>query len=161
MNELFHYGDSPLNLDRSLAYEQPEPHAFGKPNGLWVSAAGEDDWPAWCRDNEFGIDRLSYSSRIVLAPSANVLTITTPSELDAFTEAYAVQTDWERQRWPRGSDAREWPIDWRVVAKECDGIIVAPYQWSRRMDTNWYYGWDCASGCLWNLDAVGSACTVC
>ena len=41
--------------------------------------------------------------------------------------------------------------DWKLIAQEFDGIEIAPYQWEIRMDYNffWYYGWDCASGCLW------------
>lgn len=32
----------------------------------------------------------------------------------------------------------------------------APYQWECRLDrdTFWYYSWDCASACIWNLQAV-------
>ena len=46
-------------------------------------------------------------------------------------------------------------IDWPKVAERYDGIIIAPYQWSRRLDgPMWYYGWDCASGCVWRARAV-------
>ncbi|QBI98814.1 hypothetical protein SEA_BOBBY_184 [Mycobacterium phage Bobby] len=47
-------------------------------------------------------------------------------------------------------------IDWGKVAADYGGIIIAPYQWSRRMDPHWYYTWDCASGCIWNLEAIES-----
>jgi len=39
-----------------------------------------------------------------------------------------------------------------VVSKEYDGIEIAPYQWDARLSLIWYYGWDVASGCIWNLD---------
>lgn len=47
-------------------------------------------------------------------------------------------------------------VNWPLIATRWDGIIIAPYQWSCRYDdrTFWYYGWDCASGCIWNLHAI-------
>ena len=48
-------------------------------------------------------------------------------------------------------------INWRKVAKAFDGIIIPEYIYSRRLDGNasdWYYGWDCASGCIWDARAI-------
>jgi hypothetical protein len=47
-------------------------------------------------------------------------------------------------------------IDWSKVAKDFDGIVITPYLWERRLDhhVNWYYGWDCASGCIWNTSVI-------
>lgn len=47
-------------------------------------------------------------------------------------------------------------ISWKKVRKNYDGIIIAPYQWDCRnaSETTWYYPWDCASGCIWNLEKV-------
>ncbi|AIY32561.1 hypothetical protein PBI_MIAZEAL_209 [Mycobacterium phage MiaZeal] len=36
------YAAAPITLDRSRIYTQAVDH---KPEGLWVSVAGEDDWP--------------------------------------------------------------------------------------------------------------------
>lgn len=48
-------------------------------------------------------------------------------------------------------------INWPMVADRYQGIVIAPYLWSRRMDGGlWYYGWDCASGCIWDAAAVAS-----
>jgi len=56
-------------------------------------------------------------------------------------------------------------IDWEAVAKRYTGIEIEPYNWERRnsgpnnnysMSMLWYYGWDCASGCVWELDALVS-----
>lgn len=44
--------------------------------------------------------------------------------------------------------------DWENIAKEYDGIIIAPYQQSWRLIFSWYHGLDCASGCIWNLDSI-------
>jgi len=49
-------------------------------------------------------------------------------------------------------------INWPAVAEKYDGIIIAPYIWQRRLSDNpdhfWYYGWDCASGCIWNTEVI-------
>ena len=42
-------------------------------------------------------------------------------------------------------------IDWKKVASKYDGIEIVPYQPKARMNLLWYYGWDIASGCIWNL----------
>lgn len=45
---------------------------------------------------------------------------------------------------------------WEEISSQCDGIMIAPYQWDMRLHTLffWYYGWDCSSGCIWNLDCI-------
>lgn len=47
-------------------------------------------------------------------------------------------------------------LDWRAIAAKCDGIIISPYIWARRLNgySHWYHGWDCASGCIWNPRAI-------
>ena len=148
-----HYARESFTLDHTRGYVQSEPRAYAKPAGFWVSVAGDDDWPSWCRDEQFGIDRLAVEHAVDLAPDANVLRIESGLDLGTFHERYAVETEAER-RYP--GSRQSWPIDWRVVAEDYDGVIIAPYQWSYRLDLSWYCGWDCASGCIWNLDAIES-----
>jgi hypothetical protein len=45
-------------------------------------------------------------------------------------------------------------IDWKKVAKDYCGIEIPRYLWSCRMSHSWYYGWDVASGCIWDLKHV-------
>lgn len=149
---LMHYITEPLMFDGDRTYEQAEPRTFGKPVGFWVSVAGEDDWATFATDN-MDSARLNHTQRVTLAAEANILRINTAYELDVFAKHNAVETDYER-RYARPWN--KWPIDWRAVAEKYDGIIIAPYAWSRRMICDWYYGWDCASGCIWNLDAIAS-----
>jgi hypothetical protein len=119
-----------------------------KPSGLWVSVEGDDDWPAFCHSGNFRLERLRSANEIVLADDANILRIASPHELDLFTEAYGEG----QYKFVRTSSG----IDWLTVSKKFQGIIIAPYLWSRRMTahTRWYYGWDCASGCIWDAAAV-------
>jgi hypothetical protein len=70
--------------------------------------------------------------------SANLLRITNFDELTAFDKEYCTST--ERYRNP----------DWVRLAKEYDGIEIAPYIYKGRYEIFWYHGWDVASGCIWN-----------
>ena len=158
--KLMHYAAQEVWFDPDRRYEQREPHSFGKPEGFWVSVEGEDDWPSWCRGEECFIDSLAVAHQVTLVDRPNLLIVSTPVGIDSLTATYAVQTEWERRFSWKVNNRRKWPIDWREVSRDYDGVIIAPYQWSRRMETEWYYGWDCASGCIWNLDAIASVETV-
>jgi hypothetical protein len=106
----------------------------GKPIGLWYEVNG--DWRRWCRENEWNLDALQYIHTVDLA-DANVLVIDTLAKLDAFHAEFCVGERFVEK------------IKWDVVARKYDGVEIAPYQWARRLDWSWYYGWDCASGVLW------------
>lgn len=152
--QLTHYAADVMVFDRSRIYRQPELFVYGKPEGLWVSVDGADDWPAWCREESFAVHRLQVAHRVVLEPGANVLHLDDLPGLHAFTARFAEQDDFTRRFPRRAKDPAKWPINWARVADVFDGVIVAPYQRRARPRYDWYYGWDCASGCIWNLDAV-------
>lgn len=145
---LEHYAARPVSGPLRSVTQSPEIMSYRKPNGFWVSVKGEDDWPNWCRSEEFGLDKLVVCHRVELAPSANILHLPSVAAIDDFTAEYL------RPGPVPYLDGIAWPL----VARAYDGIIIAPYQWERRLglSTNWYYGWDCASGCIWNADAVAS-----
>jgi hypothetical protein len=147
---LLHYSKEPLGEVVSRAHQ--EDHF--KPHGLWVSVGGgEDSWLAWCRSESFRLECLAVCTEIILKPDANVLWLKTCGEIDAFTAKYD-----EVPQSLRGSSLnyRGRFIAWERVAAAHQGIIIAPYQWHRRLHdgSGWYYGWDCASGCIWNADAI-------
>lgn len=141
--ELSHYTEQPLVFDRERTYEQGTT-SNGKPRGMWVSIDGEYGWPEWCRAENWGVERLAHRTPVTLAPNANVLVMGSLAELITFTERYGYH------RWAM------WSIDWTRVEQDYDGVIITPYLWDARLNehTDWYYGWDCASGCIWNLDAI-------
>ena len=120
-----------------------------KPRGLWFSVGS--DWQRWCLAENFSLDRLRHLHEVTLLASARLLTLRDPLDLDAFSERYG-------RAWPftRQSGRGAANIDWRAVSYEYDAIEIAPYQWSRRFALSWYYGWDCASGCVWNAEAIES-----
>lgn len=139
---LMHYAAAPVALDRTHTYKQDD----FKPNGLWVSVAGEDDWPEWCRREEFREDTLTHAHEVVILDDSNILVLDTPEAI----------LDMGRRYPSSGSLSRWAEVDWTKVAATYDGIVIAPYQWSLRLDprAHWYYTWDCASGCIWNLDVL-------
>lgn len=156
MSELLHYNAQPVSLDRSRVYDQREQRG-NKPNGLWLSVSGEDDWECWCRENGFGIG--GYVHRATLQADANVLWLRTAADIDQFHLDWSEKSYWTGGTAPLSDEyvRMHWEVNWQNVAQRYDGIMIAPYQWSRRLGGPfWYYGWDCASGCIWQLDAVAS-----
>lgn len=159
--ELIHYANHPVAFDRGRIYEQPPSH---KPDGLWVSVVGEDDWAAWIAQEREDRSALRYAYRVELAPGYNICWITTAEGIDDFHAQYSYEDDFNRHMARQAFSViddeflrRQWPIDWVKVAAVYDGLIIAPYQWSRRLGgPMWYYSWDCASGCIWNTQAVMS-----
>jgi hypothetical protein len=117
----------------------------GKPCGLWLSV--NDDWLTWCRSEQFQLHSLAHATEVILAAGANILRLHSPDELDEFSKRFAHGgLDYEINHCVR----------WSEVANLWQGIIIEPYQWSRRLTphTSWYYGWDIASGCIWDAETV-------
>lgn len=144
---------------------------IGKPRGFWVSdeASGAYGWRKWCQDNGFRSYAMRYEHEVVLAPDAKILYIRTPEELNKFAKRYhlkegilyeiglKVHRDMKRRgtAWDMPPDIKE--INWHRVAKRYHGIVITPYIWQHRLGQHfWYYGWDCASGCIWNAKAIES-----
>lgn len=155
---LSHFSKKPLGTIKSKEQpgEQPGWASQHKPFGLWVSVDGEDDWAAWCEAESFGIGHLRY--RIDLRDPGALLWITDELELLAFTERYDKPHSFSNGHRSRKGEY----IDWVRVAQDWPGMVIAPYIWSCRLrdGTGWYYGWDCASGCIWNASMIAST-TLC
>ena len=141
---LIHYSESPLSGVNSVV--QTDQFGF-KPDGLWVSCEGDDDWESWCREEDFRLDRLSIRTEIILKPDNNILWISDAAGIDDLTRQYhkpGVEQYFLSLK-----------MGWRDIAAQHQGLIISPYQWSCRLgEAGWYYGWDCASGCIWDADAI-------
>lgn len=149
--ELTHYSDEPI---RRIASKEQEAGPSFKPIGLWVSVdEGGDGWADWCRSEGFRPSNLRHVHNVNLWRDARIMHLRTAVDLDDFTNLYG-------ERLSFGEDVSYAPlwIRWDRVAEEYAGIIIAPYQWSRRLDDRapWYYSWDCASGCIWDANAISS-----
>ena len=106
-----------------------------KPAGFWYEVDG--GWRDWCAGEGWNCGKFHMHS--VELNDCNVLKIDTLKALDCFHQEFKVDR--------RGFGLYE--IDWAAVARKYDGVEIAPYQYPRRFEFHWYYGWDCASGVIW------------
>jgi hypothetical protein len=143
---LEHFSKEPIFQIRDRSQNET-PSGVYKPIGLWVSVKGEDDWLAWCTGEDWGLEKMKYKYVVHLSSHAKLYTIQNSLELDLFHQNFF-------ETYPGTS--LEF-VNWNRVASDYDGVIIAPYLWARRLNgraSNWYYGWDCASGCIWNARAI-------
>jgi len=144
----WHYSKEPLR--RVLpAPEQPAPGecrpgvGAGKPVGLWFSVG--DAWRKWCRENDYETDGgVAVRTELSLDPGRFLV-------IDGYGKLMDFDREWSA---PTGSGMSSCRIDWRGVAARWGGIVIAPYVWEARYELLWYYGWDCASGCVWDEGAA-------
>lgn len=149
---LIHFDKEPIELDRNYLYPDSVRDAYFKPKGLWVSDENDFGWSHWCSAEQFDSFGLIYEHRVELYPDHNVLIIRDIDALDKFHEEFG--KDILGPIRPFGIEPRKDWLDWRSVYPLWQGIIVTPYLWDRRMNYMWYYGWDCASGSIWDLSAI-------
>lgn len=151
---LIHYSTEPLTCVHSCQQlpSGGRESAYWKPRGLWVSVEGENDWKQWCESEQFSLDRFAHATQIILAPTANILRLTTPQELRDFSREHGFNPYPDLPIHLRCMHGIQW---WSIAAKH-QGIIIAPYLYQCRLDDDvfWYYSWDCASGCIWDATAV-------
>jgi len=153
---LVHYDKQPIAFDWNCVYPRKEMDTF-KPSGLWVSDAHDYGWKDWCTAEDFCTDSLEYEYLVELQPDHNILIISTVEELDKFHEEYSVDIlkAYRGSATPFNLEPRKEWLDWNRIYPLYQGIIITPYLWERRMSGYmWYYGWDCAGGCIWDLSAI-------
>lgn len=127
-----HYSEAPLG-----ELTNREQSAGMKPNGLWFEV--DYAWRNWCAYEHYPLGKIVY--RVTLNRDARIIRLANENQLRAFNLRYR-------------ADLRGDSIDWRCVAADAQGIIVPHYQWQHRFDMLWYYGWDCESGCVWDVSAI-------
>lgn len=149
MNErLSHWAAEPVAVAPCHYFQ----HREYKPNGLWFDV--DEDWQRWCDGENFDVEGRAVQHEVRILEPSRVLVLDSVPRLDRFTEKFGVPP-WYRKKPSRDDyDPRHCAIDWPAVAAEYGGIIIAPYQWERRLDLMWYYGWDCASGCVWDTSII-------
>ena len=147
---LTHFGD---RVDLSRTYEQGGVNSrYDKPEGLWLSDESDFGWSEWNRQEHYRDTDNQTRTEFELLPGHRVLHLGTSERILALSKAYGMKSpsaggityDYVRR------------IDWVGVAELYDGIIITPYDWDLRTDsrTDWFYGWDCASACIWNLQVL-------
>jgi hypothetical protein len=140
-----HYTSKPFKLDKNFSYDKWS-RRDDKPIGLWFTPDTDDNWLSWCKAKEFGLEKLAYRHEIKF-DLQKILFLKSSFEIDHFTFNYV--------RKETGFLSRQ-IVDWPKLATQYSGIIISPYQWSRRLSGHcfWYYNWDCASGCMWDLGII-------
>lgn len=124
-----------------------------KPNGLWYSCG--TDWMKWLlSEMPNWIQPYVYTLRL---NRGSMLTMSTPKQLLEFTDKYINEK--RSKELSFGAHRNSMFIDWPKVARDYSGMEICPYQYSLRLsqETEWYYGWDVASGCVWDGSAIAGA----
>jgi len=157
---LVHFSEKPTLQVESREQIDGEPTSLlrlYKPVGLWVSDEDqEESWSWWCENDRFELGRLRYRWGVELKPDANVLIVSKPWEFEDFHERFRIPNPIYRHTSGSYLFEKGQP-DWRAVAEAHQGIIISPYLWDYRLsEYHWYYGWDCASGCIWDASAIAS-----
>lgn len=138
-----HYSAEPLGQVRSASQEdEGQLRGHMKPVGLWYSIG--DDWEQWCRLEGFNLGRLAFRTALDVDTS-RILHLDSETAIRDFSREYYSQI-------VPGSGLEG--IDWPAVARDFAGIEIHPYQWGCRLKLIWYYGWDCASGVIWDARAL-------
>jgi hypothetical protein len=117
-----------------------------KPKGLWYSCNDEwKEWVVWEMPQWWESYNFKYDIQVDLS---TMLVIRSMPEILEFERKYVDQNS----RLGPGFKA----INWEAVANDYSGIEICPYQSEARYGTDWYYGWDIGSGCIWDPSAFVS-----
>jgi hypothetical protein len=162
----YHWASDPVKL-RRMSYTQG---GHPKPNGLWFDVDGT--WKRWCESTEFHLEHLRYRHAVSILDPSRILFLRSAKGIDAFTRNYghnlsgfvqslqsAEDTDAFARAYGRdlfGEIQKQFTnyIMWREVAGKYTGIIIDPYSRSRSQTYLWYYGWNCAGGCIWDTSVI-------
>jgi hypothetical protein len=139
------------NLSRNKFQGKRQQQIERKPLGMWYGF--NDSWISWCLSEE-PCWLTPYIYEVVLNED-RILKISGEKEFDEFEAAYGQRDEFFDKFVPSFDVGFRDKIDYtRLVAEGHHGIEINPYLWSRRLKRMWYYGWDCASGCVWNKRSV-------
>lgn len=140
--KLSHFTEKPFTFNPKQKYVNEL--FWIKPSGLWLSDESEYGWKQWCTNEQWGLDGLKHETKFQ-SDTKNWLILDTNEKLIEFTKQYSTKI------------LPIITIEWDKVTKEYGGIIITPYQRSLRLRSevsSWYYGWDCASACVWDLSSL-------
>lgn len=161
--KLFHYSKEKFKLDNTWVYKKKDfPFSLFKCDGLWFSVEDDDEdenWFDFCSAENFAVERLKFKYSVVISQDAKILHLKNEKELCEFSLKYSALNPADLIPFFKNEKNKEGVvlyIDWGCVQSQYDGIVISPYQINCRLNslTIWYRGWDCSSGCVWNLDKI-------
>ena len=136
-----HMSKNPIHKLKKRHYTQI---SSDKPEGFWYGFG--DEWIDWTEMS--GPERKGNYLYKVDIDGSKILQIKDYSEIIEFTKEYMS----DKQLMP----GIIFSIDWPRIELKYDGIEINPYIHQARLIDKfiWYYSWDVASGCIWNLEKV-------
>ena len=140
-NKLYHY-----SLKEILKLRRCKQEKQWKPKGLWYSCGTA--WKQWGDAEDFSIST-NFIYELTL-DYERILVLSSGIDIDDFTQQFSAN----RKGFECFDSSNSRFIDWPTIAKDYHGIEISPYIWERRLQYMWYYGWDVASGCIWNPKAI-------
>lgn len=138
-----------------------------KPVGLWYACG--NDWynfilykmpKEYLQDHKYVHEiqlHRSIQTNINEPDKDKILIIKSFKDFFKFTDRYGYYLDGKEEI--KSSDCEyledyeDSRIDWNQVSLDFGGIEICPYLEKVRY-IKWYYGWDVASGCIWNTDLI-------
>jgi hypothetical protein len=132
---------------RSYVQSYTDPRCgVGKPIGFWYGFG--TSWVDWCYANRYGDPSRGVLHQLHVARPERVLQLVSEADMRAFLREY------------RDPTLRTFSnIRWGVLATQVAGIEFPAYQHAHVFEQHdtwgWTYGWDCASGCIWDLQDAG------
>jgi hypothetical protein len=170
----YHWAPDPVRL-RKMSYPQS---GHPKPNGLWFDV--NEEWRRWCEAVQFRIENLQYRHTVTILDTSRILFLRKGKDIDVFTRQYGHDFSGRIQLLQSAKDsdvfARQYGRDlfgdvqkqfsnyimWGEVAEKHSGIIINPYSRARSRTYLWYYGWNCAGGCVWDPSVIrlGKPCKI-
>jgi hypothetical protein len=140
-----HYTAGPLGPIRSNPKEPADNSAYRRPTGLWLSL--DDDWPAWCQDHNWNLNRLAFRYLIHLNPDSNLLVLDSDEEIQALSQLYSIL-----------NKSKIFYLDWPRLRTLYTGVLFSAECFRTYLHPNpnltWVRGWDVRSACIWNAGAI-------
>jgi len=130
----------PYTNFRNTVQKTPD-NSRRKPAGLWYACG--DEWIEWTKSEmPEWLESSDYLYEVKLGDG--VLRITNAEEFE-----------WLEQKYLRPGRYNDEVIDWKAIQDDgYSGIEICPYQSHGRYGSEWYYGWDVASGCIWDSSGI-------
>lgn len=142
---LHHFSHEDFKLDTNWTYKK---FTEIKPIGFWLSDESDHGWSKWCISEEFMLGKLGFKHSFKCDVTDWVV-------IRNFTELHYFHQNFKNGGVPdyEAKFHSRW-IDWEKVKEQYKGILITPYDWKGRYEFMWYYGWDCASACVWDLSTI-------